>query len=63
MVERYGRIFKISGLLGVCFRCAVDMLYAQFSQGKQLYVTDPKAMHHILVKDQHGYEQTPRSIE
>lgn len=27
-------------------------------QDKQLYVYDPKAMHHIIVKDQDIYEET-----
>ena len=29
------------------------------SQDEQLYVSDPLALHHIIVKDQYIYEETP----
>ncbi|EAU81476.2 cytochrome P450 [Coprinopsis cinerea okayama7 len=40
--ETYGGVVKISGLFGA----------------KQLYVSDPKALQHIIIKDQHIYEET-----
>ncbi|KAF8150007.1 cytochrome P450 [Crassisporium funariophilum] len=45
--ETYGNIIKVKGLLGANI----------------LYVSDPKALHHILVKDQHIYEETEDFIE
>ncbi|CAA7265718.1 unnamed protein product [Cyclocybe aegerita] len=41
MAEKYGGVVKLTGLLG-------DV---------QLYVFDPKAMHHIVVKDTNTYEE------
>ncbi|KAJ3516546.1 hypothetical protein NLJ89_g1046 [Agrocybe chaxingu] len=42
MAENYGGVVKLTGLLG-------DV---------QLYVFDPKAMHHIVVKDTNTYEES-----
>ncbi|TFK34561.1 cytochrome P450 [Crucibulum laeve] len=39
--EQYGSVVKIKGMLGE----------------NQLYVSDPKALHHIVVKDQYIYEE------
>ncbi|KAH7913645.1 cytochrome P450 [Hygrophoropsis aurantiaca] len=47
LIEKYGPVSKVHGLLGT----------------KQLYVFDPTAMHHILVKDQYVYEETDNFIE
>jgi len=47
MVKKYGRVFKVHGML-------LD---------EQIYVTDPRAMHHIIVKDQHVFEETADFIE
>ncbi|OBZ73462.1 Ubiquitin carboxyl-terminal hydrolase isozyme L5 [Grifola frondosa] len=44
--ERYGPVVKINGLFG----------------DKQLYVFDPVALHHIIVKDQYIYEETSTFI-
>ncbi|KIM86533.1 hypothetical protein PILCRDRAFT_64609 [Piloderma croceum F 1598] len=41
LVDTFGGISKVQGLLG----------------DKQLYVSDPKALDHIIVKDQHVYEE------
>ncbi|KAG1740657.1 cytochrome P450 [Suillus lakei] len=43
LAERYGPVSKFYGLFGT----------------RQLYVFDPKAMYHIMVKDQHTFEATP----
>ncbi|KAH7928032.1 cytochrome P450 [Leucogyrophana mollusca] len=40
----------------------VSMFYGLFGR-KLLYVFDPKAMHHILVKDQYVFEETSNFIE
>ncbi|KAF8150006.1 cytochrome P450 [Crassisporium funariophilum] len=45
--ETYGGIIKVKGLVGANI----------------LYVSDPKALHHILVKDQLIYEETEAFIE
>ncbi|KAJ8516646.1 hypothetical protein ONZ45_g6069 [Pleurotus djamor] len=47
MSKKYGRIFRIHGLFGA----------------EQLYVTDPRALHHIVLKDQHVYEETSMFME
>ncbi|KAJ7158842.1 cytochrome P450 [Mycena filopes] len=44
--EKYGGVVKFSALLGE----------------KQLYVFDPKALHQIMVKDQHIFEETDSMI-
>jgi cytochrome P450 len=47
IAEKYGSVIKIKALLGE----------------NQLYVFDPKAMHHIVVKDQYVYEESSAFIE
>ncbi|KAF8969648.1 cytochrome P450 [Flammula alnicola] len=47
MAEKYGSIIKIKGLFGKT----------------ELYVFDPKALHHILVKDQYIFERSTQSIK
>ncbi|KAF8905032.1 cytochrome P450 [Gymnopilus junonius] len=47
IADKYGSVIKIKALLGE----------------NQLFVFDPKAMHHIIVKDQHIYEETSSFIE
>ncbi|KAG5718646.1 putative cytochrome P450 4d20 [Termitomyces sp. T112] len=42
IAEQFGRVIRINGLFG----------------SKYLYLFDPKAMHHIVVKDQAIYEET-----
>ncbi|KAF9440442.1 hypothetical protein P691DRAFT_627045, partial [Macrolepiota fuliginosa MF-IS2] len=39
--KQYGSVMKVKGLLGE----------------RMLYLYDPKALHHVLVKDQHVYEE------
>ncbi|KDR76361.1 hypothetical protein GALMADRAFT_68089 [Galerina marginata CBS 339.88] len=46
MAEKYGGVIKIKALFGE----------------NQLYVFDPTALHHIVVKDQHVYEQTSAAL-
>ncbi|KAF8134953.1 cytochrome P450 [Boletus edulis] len=46
LVEKYGGAVKINALLG----------------SQQLYISDPLALHHILVKDQHIYTETDMFI-
>ncbi|KAH7928041.1 cytochrome P450 [Leucogyrophana mollusca] len=47
LAEKYGSIVKFHGFFG----------------HRQLYVFDPKAMHHIVVKDQYIYEETDLFLE
>ncbi|KAF8071756.1 cytochrome P450 [Lyophyllum atratum] len=47
IAERYGRVVRIDALLG----------------DKQVYVFDPQAVYHIVVKDQHIYEETSSFLE
>ncbi|KAF9011994.1 cytochrome P450 [Cyathus striatus] len=47
IATRYGSVVKLKALLGE----------------NQLYVFDPKAMHHIVVKDQYIYEETDQFIK
>ncbi|EIM80362.1 cytochrome P450 [Stereum hirsutum FP-91666 SS1] len=42
IIQTYGRIIRIWGLLG----------------DTQLYISDPKALHNILIKDQYVFEET-----
>ncbi|TRM69698.1 cytochrome P450 [Schizophyllum amplum] len=44
LAVQYGPVVRMTGLLGE----------------KQLYVADPKALHHIVVKDQYIYEEHPQ---
>ncbi|KAG6373384.1 cytochrome P450 [Boletus reticuloceps] len=46
LVEKYGGAVKINALLG----------------SQQLYISDPLALHHIVVKDQHIYTETDMFI-
>ena len=60
-IERaYGSVVKINGYFGVNqFHDGHDeYCYWLNGQDKQLYVFDPKALHHIVVKDQYIYEET-----
>lgn len=43
LADRYGPVSKFYGLFGA----------------RELYVFDPKAMYHIMVKDQNTFEVTP----
>ncbi|KAF5382086.1 hypothetical protein D9615_004310 [Tricholomella constricta] len=47
IAEKFGKVILINGLFG----------------RKQLYVFDPKALHHILVKDQQIFEETDAFFE
>ncbi|KAF8955779.1 cytochrome P450 [Flammula alnicola] len=47
IAEKYGSIIKLKGLLGK----------------SELYVFDPKALHHIFVKDQYKFEETAQFIQ
>ncbi|KDR76351.1 hypothetical protein GALMADRAFT_67729, partial [Galerina marginata CBS 339.88] len=47
IAEKFGSIIKIKAFLGE----------------NQLYVFDPKALHHIIVKDQYVYEETSSFID
>ena len=64
LVDTFGGIIKVQGLWGVgpaSVRSTLSLI--SNGQDKQLYVTDPKALHHIIVKDQHVYEEPSWFIE
>ncbi|KAL9711346.1 hypothetical protein Ac2012v2_005890 [Leucoagaricus gongylophorus] len=42
-LQQYGSVMKLNGLLGE----------------RLLFLHDPKALHHIFIKDQHIYEEAP----
>lgn len=61
MVEKYGGAVKINGLLGVSdSRCTLYFKESSLFllQCHQVYVSDPKAMYYMLVKDSSIYEET-----
>ncbi|KAF8896616.1 cytochrome P450 [Infundibulicybe gibba] len=47
IAETYGSVIRVHALFGE----------------KQLYIFDPKALHHIIVKDQYIYEETDQFIQ
>ncbi|KIJ98230.1 hypothetical protein K443DRAFT_104277 [Laccaria amethystina LaAM-08-1] len=47
IASKYGGVIKVKALFGE----------------NQLYVSDPKALHHVLIKDQYIYEETSAFIE
>ncbi|EGO03012.1 hypothetical protein SERLA73DRAFT_176502 [Serpula lacrymans var. lacrymans S7.3] len=47
LADKFGPVSRFYGLFGA----------------RRLYVFDPKAMHHIVVKDQYTYEETPMFLE
>lgn len=67
MVRRYGGAFKYYGLFGVnifyLYNCLLELLTLGLRKDEQVYVTDAKALHHIVVKDQYIYEETSMFIE
>lgn len=61
-IMSYGPVSKIHGLLGVGAFPVYSKLSASYSwtsQDKMLFVYDPKALHHMVVKEQYTYEETP----
>ncbi len=51
MSKKYGRVFRVHGLFGV--RGLTSLMLKQNLipvQAEQLYVSDPRALHHIVVK-------------
>lgn len=66
IVKKYGGVVKLSGLLGVrspSVHSAVSHVHCgSWYQTEELYVTDPRALHHIVVKDQYVYEETASFI-
>jgi hypothetical protein len=59
LVDTFGGVTKLYGFWGVSSAGVVEstlVLIARL-QHKQLYVCDPKALHHLVVKDQLVYEE------
>jgi hypothetical protein len=60
----FGGVIKLHGFLGVCFGAVGSTLtLTSRPQDKQLYVADPQALQHILMKDQYFYEEPSWLIE
>ena len=65
-MKEYGSAAKVHGLFGVrVFELnhpsSIDDNLS-ISQDEQLYVSDPRAMHHILIKDQNLFEEMPATL-
>lgn len=61
IAQKYGGVIKIFGWCGVCVALSAwNMTFTNLvsSKAEQLYVSDPRALHHILVKDQYTYQET-----
>jgi len=64
LVDTFGGVVKLQGLWGVraaSIRSTLTLISNR--QDKQLYVADPKALQHIVVKDQHIYEEASWFVE
>ena len=65
--ETYGRVMKIKGFMGVRsparISCERDSDPLPPIQDTQLVSSAPKALHHILVKDQQNFMETDFFIE
>ena len=63
-MQKYGGAVKIHGLCGVsrprvALRLSrIDSYFRGLQQDEQVYVSDPKALYHIVAKDQDAYEET-----
>ena len=66
IVHKYGGVVRLPMLLGVRkvqFNAVMQCgLVTSCSQQEELYVFDPLALHHVLVKDQYTYEETSMFI-
>ncbi len=69
IVRKYGDVVRISGLFGVSAGSptflSVEVPYEDIDrrhQDEQLYITDPRALHHICVKDQYAYEEASATL-
>lgn len=62
--ENYGGAVKIHAFLEVSFRFILlkNLQTACLPQSKQLLVSDPLALHHIVVKEQDVYTETDMFI-
>ncbi|KAF6751786.1 hypothetical protein DFP72DRAFT_850599 [Ephemerocybe angulata] len=49
LIKKFGKTFRFTGMM-------------QSTQEQALYTFDPKAMHHIFVKDQHLFPETDEFI-
>ena len=61
LVKQYGGALKIYGMLGVCATRKTIRTASQSvppSQAPNLMTSDPRALHHIVVKEQDVYHET-----
>lgn len=70
LVERFGGMVKVYGFFGVgsspflrFVRTICLLTDFLWSQDEQLYISDPRALQSILLKDQDAYEETAVFIE
>lgn len=58
LVAKYGSIVKVYGFFGVyCFLFRCSYIHSSL-QDEQLYISDPRALHYILGKDEDAFEET-----
>ena len=64
LYNKYGQVVKADALFGVCVNQTDCGGYtAEDCQNKWLFVFDPLALHHVVLKDQHIYEETEQFIQ
>lgn len=60
-LEQYGGVSRLHGAFGVRQFTSISLsarwMLNVFLQSNLLYVSDPKALQHIVVKDQHIFEE------
>jgi hypothetical protein len=69
LARDFGGLVKLNGLFGVrwprTLNCPSNYsdICSSVAQDKFLYVSDPKALQHIVLKDQHIFEETESFIQ
>lgn len=67
LANKYGSVARLYGPLGVIRSiakiCVCPLTSTTPCQGKMLFVYDPLALHHIVVKDQHIFEEPMSAIQ
>lgn len=63
--EKYGSVVRFTGMFRVSRTLRLSLSYAHDLRKRQkeaLYVFDPKALHHIIVKDQNVFERASFAV-
>ena len=56
-MQEYGPVSRVRTVLGVCSILRVGCDSIDVPQTQSLYVYDPKALNHIILKDQYIYDE------